>query len=72
MSETEYVTCAVCGYRYAGKIPSGGDGTGLVPRKHKKRVPGYSFYQLQKVGAEDCPGSFMMAKEYQEKVVRDE
>lgn len=67
MSETEYVTCAVCGHRYAGKIPPGGDGSALMPRRHKKIMLGLFFYQMRKIGVEDCPGSFMLAKEYQDK-----
>ena len=67
MSETEYVTCAMCGHRYAGKIPTGGDGSALSPRKHKKRMPGFSFHQRQLIGREYCPGSFVLDKEYQDK-----
>ena len=61
----EYVTCAVCGYRYAGKIPPGGDGTALMPRKHKIHGFGLSYYD--RIKSADCPGSFQLAREYQEK-----
>jgi len=61
----ERVTCSVCGYQYADKIPPGGDGTVLMPRKHKKYGFGLSYYDRQKAG--DCPGSFQLAREYQEK-----
>jgi len=30
-----YVFCCVCGKKYEAKIPKGGDGGLLVPRKHK-------------------------------------
>jgi len=65
----EYVTCAVCGYRYAGKIPPGGDGTALMPRKHKKHSYGLGYWRGKPVNgkADDCPGSFQLAREYQKK-----
>jgi hypothetical protein len=66
MENTEYVTYSVCGYRYQGKISPGGDGSVLMPRKHRERVPEYSFYQLQKMNVDYCPGSFLPAKEYRE------
>ena len=69
MKAIEYVTCNVCGYSYAGKIPPGGDGSVLMPRKHMKKVPGLSFYQRQKRGVGYCEGSFQIAKEYQEQVL---
>ena len=67
MRKIEYVTCAVCGYRYAGKIPPGGDGSVMMPRKHKSRIHGLSFYEMQKIGTADCQGSFELAREYQDK-----
>ena len=35
----EYVTCVVCKRRFIGKIPKGGDGSALVPRKHYQYIP---------------------------------
>lgn len=30
----DYVTCAVCGRDYVGKVPKGVDGSVMFPRKH--------------------------------------
>jgi hypothetical protein len=32
----EYVTCVVCGRRFKGTVPKGGDGSILYPRKHRQ------------------------------------
>jgi hypothetical protein len=33
---TEYVRCRVCNRVVIGKVPPGGDGSVLLPRKHKR------------------------------------
>jgi hypothetical protein len=34
MKTKERVTCSICCRKYSGKIPKGGDGSVLFPRKH--------------------------------------
>jgi len=65
MIEKKYVTCAVCKRRILGKIPFGGDGSILFPRKHHRRetwsAAGISIVQKDEV----CEGSNQPAKEYE-------
>ncbi len=35
----EYVTCSICGKKYSGRVPRGGDGSALFPRKHYTHIP---------------------------------
>lgn len=42
--------CAVCGWPNAGRIPKGGDGSYIVPRRHK-------------VNGVPCPGNNMEAED---------
>jgi len=53
----EYVICAVCGKKYKGIVPKGGDGSALFPRKHKapQRESGTRI-------KETCPGSWVEGK----------
>lgn len=60
MAETTYVTCAVCGYKFKGKVPKGGDGSVLFPYKHYQKI----YYPLRRVSNTVCPGSYREAKEY--------
>jgi hypothetical protein len=67
---TQYVTCAVCGKRYAGKIPKGGDGSALYPRMHYQYIP-YIDPAMGIMGNKPptkivCDGSYREAKEYDE------
>lgn len=65
---SEYVICSICGNRYVGKVPKGGDGSVLFPRKHKRKigdaicVGGGRF--VIKYTAETCEGSYQAALEY--------
>lgn len=56
---TKYVTCTICGNRYAGVVPKGGDGSALRPRKHNLHV-----WLQPRSEVKVCPGSYMMAREY--------
>lgn len=63
---TERVTCKVCQNRYVGRVPKGGDGSVLFPRKHNMSIPvtnnlGITDLPERKVV---CPGSYEVAKEY--------
>ena len=64
----EYVTCEICGGRYKGVMPKGGDGSALRPRKHKRKVGittaigGGNF--VVKYNLVVCDGSYRTAKEY--------
>lgn len=58
----EYVRCSMCGRKFVGKIPRGGDGSVLFPRKHWIVVTspplfletGIEKYSIKEV----CMGSF--------------
>lgn len=56
----EYVTCNVCEKYIAGKVPKGGDGSVLFPRRHAPLYPSVSG-QTPAV----CSGSFQPAREYE-------
>lgn len=59
MAKYGYVTCSVCGYRYAGKVPKGGDGSLLLPRLHYlHRVVSYGDKRRMV-----CPGSYKEGKQ---------
>jgi len=61
----ERVTCTWCHRRYVGRIPRGGDGSVLFPRKHKiKRRERTSVFPTYKTIVEVCKGSFIAAEEY--------
>jgi len=67
VTDDDYVTCSVCGKRYKGRIPRGGDGTVLYPRRHRIKI----FYTTnlglspRRPRYERCEGSFRAAVEYQ-------
>jgi hypothetical protein len=71
---TEYVTCAICGRKYAGKIPKKGDGSVLFPRKHYRHIPAVAISEIDDLNIESdniylkivCNGSYREAKEYTE------
>jgi hypothetical protein len=65
MTEQQRVTCAVCGKRYAGKVPKGGDGSALFPRRHKILVPDSKpkGLALHSYHYEICSGSFRACRE---------
>lgn len=43
------VKCSVCGKQTAGRVPKGGDGTFMLPRRHK-------------LYGRDCPGNIEEAE----------
>lgn len=58
----ERVICSVCKMRYKGKIPKGGDGSVVFPRKHYRKIPLVGpFGILPWTDKERCPGSFLPA-----------
>jgi len=62
----ERVTCSWCNKRYIGKVPKGGDGSVLYPRKHKiTRRKRTSVFPTYTTVEEVCEGSFTAAKEYE-------
>jgi len=69
-AEINYVTCVYCGKRYQGKIPKGGDGSVLFPRKHKvflhNPVSVGGGISVDKGKFVTCPGSYQEAKEYKD------
>ena len=59
------VTCSVCGKRYTGKIPKGGDGSILFPRKHNiiyiekaKNGFGQGWFGWTEINMCVCDGSY--------------
>lgn len=70
MNDKEIVTCSHCGREYVGKVPKGGDGSVLFPRKHRLSPGSAERYTsaFRSVKGYDwtCPGSYKLAKEYQE------
>jgi len=61
MKTGEWVFCKVCGRKYQAIVPSGGDGSAIYPRKHKRKIPltnnmGITIIIFKK---EYCPGSFI-------------
>jgi hypothetical protein len=65
LEHKEVVTCSVCGKKYAGKVPKGGDGSVLYPRRHKRFVPNPEGYGLNQHSyhREICDGSFKICWE---------
>jgi hypothetical protein len=61
----ERVTCRVCGRRYYGKVPRGGDGSGIYPEWHYRVIPAITnLGVMNKRGrTEVCPGSYQEAVE---------
>lgn len=55
----EYVTCDVCGNRYAGIVPKDGDGSALAPYRHYRPANLLRFGKKQV-----CPGSYKLAREF--------
>lgn len=61
----QYVTCHICKKRFVGKIPKGGDGTALMPRKHYTKIPVITNLGfMPKNGTKIvCPGSYQISEE---------
>lgn len=64
----EIVTCSHCGREYVGKVPRGGDGSVLFPRKHKLSLTSVERW-CNRAGTPTnhdwtCPGSYKAAKEF--------
>ncbi len=66
----EIVTCSYCGRKYVGKVPRGGDGSALFPRKHNLSLTSAERWSspFRHVKGHDwtCPGSYHEAKEYEQ------
>lgn len=58
MKAHEYVICNFCGNRYVGIIPKGGDGTQLLPRRH--RLITWQDKVLRHKDKRTCPGSYSL------------
>ena len=54
----EKVICSVCQNTYAGKVPKGGDGSELYPRKHSTRYTINDSHLMLYSEKRVCPGSF--------------
>ena len=56
------VYCSVCELDYVGKIPKGGDGSVLFPRKHYRKLKEFSEKGIRYTGEKEvCLGSFREA-----------
>lgn len=71
MAESEKVTCVICGGKYQGVVPKGGDGSVLRPRRHRISLP--VSYRTRSGGyrwkTEPCRGSNYDALEFSDSIL---